>query len=230
MVRLWKKKSNCTDSEKPVEVTSGGLQLDTDFSLERLFETVTTTPISNGLTQESEELDTGTELSSSQANHVFTHLCTNSQGGDREVHVENSAHFKKHKDKSSNSLHAFQHQKSTDIPTSNDVISSCRHQEGSAITENSFHPLTMELRPDTVSEFLSAAEENSAGKFSSKEPFCLVGLHTCGDLGSTALRLFVQIPTAKALCVVPCCYHHITERGIGEEEGKCVTLICINGI
>ena len=79
-------------------------------------------------------------------------------------------------------------------------------------TEHSFYPITMELRPDTVQEFLLAAEENSKKSFKSDQPFCLVGLHTCGDLCSTALRLFAEVPQAQAVCVVGCCYHHITEQ------------------
>lgn len=79
----------------------------------------------------------------------------------------------------------------------------------------------MELRPDSVCDFLTAAEVKSEGVFVSEQPFCLVGLHTCGDLGSTALRLFTEIPSARALCVVGCCYHHITE---GNEEGKIILI------
>lgn len=38
----------------------------------------------------------------------------------------------------------------------------------------------------------------------------LVGLHTCGDLNSTAIRTFVRNDEVKALCVVGCCYQHLT--------------------
>ena len=38
----------------------------------------------------------------------------------------------------------------------------------------------------------------------------IVGLHTCGDLGPSSLRLFRQ-STAKALVSVGCCYHWLTE-------------------
>ncbi|GLG94330.1 Methyltransferase-like protein 25 [Gryllus bimaculatus] len=40
----------------------------------------------------------------------------------------------------------------------------------------------------------------------------LVGLHTCGNLAATCLRLFVQNDTIKALCNVGCCYHLIEEE------------------
>ncbi|CAG9123028.1 unnamed protein product [Plutella xylostella] len=38
----------------------------------------------------------------------------------------------------------------------------------------------------------------------------LTGLHTCGDLGPTSLRLFA-LRRAEALFNVPCCYHLLTE-------------------
>lgn len=92
-------------------------------------------------------------------------------------------------------------------------------------TENSFYPVTMELRPDSVHDFLLAAEETSEGNFQSEQPFCLTGLHTCGDLCSTALKLFAGIHSARALCVVGCCYHHITETV--DKEGEVVSVDCI---
>jgi len=39
----------------------------------------------------------------------------------------------------------------------------------------------------------------------------LVGLHTCGDLASTCLRLFTSTPNIKGVMNVGCCYHHLTE-------------------
>ena len=98
----------------------------------------------------------------------------------------------------------------------------------SSSAEFSFYPVTMELRPDSIDEFLLAAEETSRENFKLDQPFCLVGLHTCGDLCSTALRLFAGIPSARALCVVGCCYHHITEIEDGHGErlrGKMVVRV-----
>eukprot|EP01080_Neovahlkampfia_damariscottae_P000574 gene574-8084_t len=43
------------------------------------------------------------------------------------------------------------------------------------------------------------------------ENFMLIGLHTCGDLGSTVLKLYEK-STAKALVNVGCCYHRLTEE------------------
>ncbi len=93
-------------------------------------------------------------------------------------------------------------------------------------TENSYFPLTMELRVDSMHDLLVTAERESGGRFLSKIPFCLIGLHTCGDLGSTALRFFTDVSSANALCMVGCCYHHITER----EASKKRMSIAINAI
>ncbi|KAG0719157.1 Methyltransferase-like protein 25 [Chionoecetes opilio] len=40
----------------------------------------------------------------------------------------------------------------------------------------------------------------------------MVGLHTCGNLASSSLRLFVANPRVKLLCNVGCCYHLIEEE------------------
>ena len=44
----------------------------------------------------------------------------------------------------------------------------------------------------------------------------LTGLHTCGDLASTMLKLFVSNSDVKCLCSVGCCYHLLTEEFLQE--------------
>ncbi len=78
---------------------------------------------------------------------------------------------------------------------------------------SSFVPITIEINPSDYNRLLTEAEQLSDGRFISQEPFCIIGLHACGDLTSTALRMFSSMPTAAAVCVVGCCYHHITEEG-----------------
>lgn len=41
--------------------------------------------------------------------------------------------------------------------------------------------------------------------------FVLVGLHTCGDLGPTIVKLYSEMPDARALLSVGCCYMKLTE-------------------
>ncbi|KAH6923957.1 hypothetical protein HPB50_010093 [Hyalomma asiaticum] len=46
-----------------------------------------------------------------------------------------------------------------------------------------------------------------------KEQLLVCGLHTCGELGPSALRLAVHgVPRVRGLCLVGCCYH-LLERG-----------------
>ena len=68
-------------------------------------------------------------------------------------------------------------------------------------------------REGDVRTLLECAEVDSGGKFSARQRTCLIGLHTCGDLGGVALRLFLREPQLTAVCVVGCCYHLITEGG-----------------
>ncbi|XP_072233734.1 probable methyltransferase-like protein 25 isoform X2 [Leuresthes tenuis] len=44
------------------------------------------------------------------------------------------------------------------------------------------------------------------------EDAILVGLHTCGDLGPSTLRMFVAKPELTAVCSVGCCYHLLSEE------------------
>jgi len=44
------------------------------------------------------------------------------------------------------------------------------------------------------------------------EAFCIIGLHTCGDLAPTSLRAMSASLKAGFLCNVGCCYHLLTER------------------
>ncbi|KAF2899991.1 hypothetical protein ILUMI_06184, partial [Ignelater luminosus] len=40
----------------------------------------------------------------------------------------------------------------------------------------------------------------------------LVGLHTCGNLGSTSIRIFNNDTNIKTICNVSCCYHLLNEE------------------
>ncbi|XP_003221187.2 probable methyltransferase-like protein 25 [Anolis carolinensis] len=51
------------------------------------------------------------------------------------------------------------------------------------------------------------------------EDCMLVGLHTCGDLAPSTLRLFNAKPEIKAVCSVGCCYHLLSEEHEIEKDG-----------
>jgi len=64
-----------------------------------------------------------------------------------------------------------------------------------------FQPVTARIEASTdINEFSE-----------SKESYVIVGLHTCGDLCTSVMSLFINEPKILGLCVVGCCYHLLTE-------------------
>jgi len=51
------------------------------------------------------------------------------------------------------------------------------------------------------------------------DKFLVVGLHTCGDLAPTILRLFAQSPEVVAVASVGCCYMKLTDLAISPKGG-----------
>jgi hypothetical protein len=106
-------------------------------------------------------------------------------------------------------------------------LKQARNSTGVSVAQTdgvSFTPLTQLISLANIGEdeaapesrggesILEVAEKESGGRFVSQGHTCIVGLHTCGDLGGVALRLFLRQPQLHAVCVVGCCYHHITEE------------------
>ena len=54
---------------------------------------------------------------------------------------------------------------------------------------------------------LNVEEEDFLSTFDTDEDLFLVGLHTCGALASTMLRLFVNSPRIKFFVGAGCCYY-----------------------
>ncbi|XP_071832700.1 probable methyltransferase-like protein 25 isoform X2 [Apostichopus japonicus] len=75
-----------------------------------------------------------------------------------------------------------------------------------------FEPVTAFVSSATDLASLTASLDVDEGRAFETDPFLLVGLHTCGDLGATLTQLFVDCPSAVAMCLVPCCYHFVTEE------------------
>ena len=103
---------------------------------------------------------------------------------------------------------------SSDLPA-NGTITSC--EQSQSANSNSFLPVTGFVDQSFVAsgelkrlfdELLYSHGNSSAvsnGLF-------LVGLHTCGDLVPMALRIFVNEPLVKLICVVGCCYHLVSQQ------------------
>lgn len=102
----------------------------------------------------------------------------------------------------------------SDLPA-HEAITSCE-QSGSA-NSNSFLPVTGFVDQSFVAsgELKKLFDEllYSPGNSSAvSDGLFLVGLHTCGDLVPMALRIFVNEPSVKLICVVGCCYHLVSQQ------------------
>ncbi|KAJ8245392.1 hypothetical protein GJAV_G00270260 [Gymnothorax javanicus] len=65
-----------------------------------------------------------------------------------------------------------------------------------------YSPLTSYITPHTeLRDLITHLEEA-----------LLVGLHTCGDLAPSTLRMFTAKPELRAVCSVGCCYHLLSEE------------------
>ncbi|XP_030100895.1 probable methyltransferase-like protein 25 isoform X5 [Mus musculus] len=49
----------------------------------------------------------------------------------------------------------------------------------------------------------------------------MVGLHTCGDLAPSTLRIFTSKAEVKAVCSVGCCYHLLSEEFENQHKDRC---------
>ncbi|XP_048355400.1 probable methyltransferase-like protein 25 isoform X2 [Sphaerodactylus townsendi] len=74
---------------------------------------------------------------------------------------------------------------------------------------NMFSPLTSYITAETELSDIVADLEDCV----------MVGLHTCGDLGPSTLRIFTSKPEIKAVCSVGCCYHLLSETETGDIQG-----------
>ncbi|XP_019948000.2 probable methyltransferase-like protein 25 [Paralichthys olivaceus] len=57
------------------------------------------------------------------------------------------------------------------------------------------------------------------------EDAVMVGLHTCGDLAPSTLRMFVAKPELAAVCSVGCCYHLLSEE-FDPAAQECLHSVC----
>nr|ACE75279.1 conserved hypothetical protein [Glyptapanteles flavicoxis] len=66
---------------------------------------------------------------------------------------------------------------------------------------------------DSLIENINEIFENTFGERSIEEGFGLIGLHPCGDLAVTLLKLYVKQPNVKFISIVGCCYMKLTTSG-----------------
>ncbi|XP_036419728.1 methyltransferase-like protein 25 isoform X1 [Colossoma macropomum] len=77
-----------------------------------------------------------------------------------------------------------------------------RNGRGNTDNSNLFSPLTSYVTAETELRTLISELEDAV----------MVGLHTCGDLAPSTLRMFVAKPELQAVCSVGCCYHLLSEQ------------------
>ncbi|KAG8297977.1 hypothetical protein J6590_025193 [Homalodisca vitripennis] len=44
------------------------------------------------------------------------------------------------------------------------------------------------------------------------DKICMIGLHSCGDLAVTGIKMFMSLAEVSALVLIPCCYHKMSLR------------------
>uniref|UniRef100_A0A672NSZ6 Methyltransferase like 25 n=1 Tax=Sinocyclocheilus grahami TaxID=75366 RepID=A0A672NSZ6_SINGR len=81
--------------------------------------------------------------------------------------------------------------------------------------DSQFSPLTSYVTAETELKMLITELEDAV----------LVGLHTCGDLAPSTLRIFRAKQELRAVCSVGCCYHLLSEE-FDLDRQRCVDGVC----
>ncbi|KAL7828079.1 hypothetical protein AOLI_G00312310 [Acnodon oligacanthus] len=89
-----------------------------------------------------------------------------------------------------------------------------RDGRGNTDNRNLFSPLTSYVTAETELRTLITELEDAV----------MVGLHTCGDLAPSTLRMFVAKPELQAVCSVGCCYHLLSEQ-FDQDGQDCETAV-----
>ncbi|XP_033211699.1 protein RRNAD1 [Belonocnema kinseyi] len=66
---------------------------------------------------------------------------------------------------------------------------------------------------EEVVNYLTKSFESEQTLITKRKELGLVGLHPCGDLATTLLRLYSNCAEAKFICIVGCCYMKLTRSG-----------------
>ncbi|CAK1593565.1 unnamed protein product [Parnassius mnemosyne] len=61
-------------------------------------------------------------------------------------------------------------------------------------------------------------EEFLKDKFPNNNGFCITGLHSCADLTVDGMNIFLKMPDAKAMILMPCCYHKMRLEHFSDEK------------
>ncbi|KAK7074237.1 Methyltransferase-like protein 25 [Halocaridina rubra] len=102
------------------------------------------------------------------------------------------------------------------------------YKETDSIYTNSTTPLVnhhFALRTDDNASFKVFVNTGTSNRKQSSFPvddseIALVGLHTCGNLASNSLHLYLSHPKVTFLCNVGCCYHLVEEEFLNNPFSK----------
>ena len=72
---------------------------------------------------------------------------------------------------------------------------------------------------ELLSETFPDSFPTAPSGMSSLASYGIIGLHTCGNLGVTSVKLFANAKNAKFIVNVPCCYHLMDEVYAPPEPG-----------
>ncbi|XP_068711394.1 probable methyltransferase-like protein 25 [Montipora foliosa] len=94
------------------------------------------------------------------------------------------------------------------------------------LNPNSFFPVTGFVDHSFVAngelrKLFDQLESSDGECHSESNGMFLVGLHACGDLVPMALRIFVNEPSVKLICIVGCCYHLVSQQFGLESNHAC---------
>lgn len=78
--------------------------------------------------------------------------------------------------------------------------------------------LTQRLESDTLPERFLSSIRYALGLNNDNFSFGIIGLHPCGNLGPTLMRMFLSCPQATFLNFVGCCYQKMTTRATHPKE------------
>lgn len=91
------------------------------------------------------------------------------------------------------------------------------HYVGAKIRQRKYHSNSIDnvkyIKHTVTESSHKNIEEFLQDKFGDHRGFCITGLHACADLTIDALNLFLNMADAKAMVLMPCCYHKMVENG-----------------
>lgn len=91
-----------------------------------------------------------------------------------------------------------------------DNVQRANEQNAAILLKNNYRNATHFITPQL--NFAELFMDNFDLAANERPDLCLSGLHTCGDLAPTCLKVFAENDRISAVCNIGCCYHKLTEQ------------------